>query len=223
MRRSVCETVIWLAMAPAVLGYLREAEPDWDIPGLRRRARETYRQMIGRTPDIGPLKENSLRICQAAGMLWLSVYEAAEGNMSEERFGGMVDASMNAPLVKKSFRAKGKTAFTLEGQKKRREKAVRGNAAPGGAFNWNTEVILGRDADEYTILYHRCGLCALGKQEGLPQLVPYMCAVDTMSFDWMGGRLIRTQTLASGGELCDFYICRKGSKWDQERQKGGPV
>lgn len=223
MRRSVCETMIWLAMAPAALRYLRQAEPDWDIPGLKRKTKETYRQMIDRTPDIGPLKENSLRICQAAGMLWLSVYEAAEGKMSEERFEKMVIASMNAPLVKTSFTSKGKSAFTLKAQKKRADNAVRGNAAPGGAFNWKTEVLLGRDEDEYTILYRQCGLCALGRQEGLPQLVPYMCAVDTMSFDWMGGQLIRTQTLASGGELCDFYICRKGSKWDQERQKGGPV
>lgn len=207
-------------MAPAALGYLREAEPDWDIPGLKRRAKETYRQMIARTPDIGSLKENSLRICLAAGMLWLSFYKAAEGRMSEERFGSMVEASMNAPLVKKSFQAKGKTAFTRSGQEKRREKAIRGNAAPGGAFNWNTEVILGRDADEYTILYHRCGLCALGKQEGLFRLVPYMCAIDTLSFDWMGGRLTRTQTLASGGKECDFYICRKGSQWDRERRGG---
>lgn len=219
MRRSVCETVIWFAMASAALRYLRQAEPDWDIPGLKRKTKETYRQMIDRTPDIGPLKENSLRICQAAGMLWLSFYEAAAGRMSEERFAGMVDASMNAALVKASFTSKGKSAFTLEAQKKRADNAVRGNAAPGEAFNWNTEVILGRDADEYTILYRQCGLCALGKQEGLPHLVPYMCAVDTMSFDWMGGRLYRTQTLASGGELCDFYICRKGSKWDKERQR----
>ena len=223
MRRSVCETMIWLAMAPAALGHLRETEPDWDIPGLKRKTKEAYRRMIGRTPDIGSLKENSLRVCQAAGMLWLSVYEAAEGRMSEARFAGMVDASMNAPLVKKTFQAKGKSAFTLAGQKKRQENSLRGNAAPGVAFNWKTEVILGRDADEYTILYHQCGLCALGKQEGLPHLVPYMCAVDTMSTDWTGGRLYRTQTLASGGDQCDFYICRKGSKWDRERQKGGPV
>lgn len=138
--------------------------------------------------------------------------------MSEECFGGMVNASMNAPLVKKSFRSKGRIVFTRSGQEKRRQKAVLGNAAPGGDFNWHTEVFPGRDAEEYTILYRRCGLCALGRQEGLANLVPYMCAVDTLSVDWTGGRLYRTQTLAAGGELCDFYICKKGSHWDRERQ-----
>lgn len=215
MRRSVCETMIWLAMTPAALRYLREAEPSWDIPSLKQKTGETYRQMIARTPGIGSMAENSLRICLAAGMLWLSIYEAAAGKMSEERFKGMVEASMNAPLVKASFTGKAKNAFTLKAQKKRAANAVRANAGPGGPFNWKTEVILGRDPDEYTILYRQCGLCALGQQERLFHLVPYMCAVDTLSVDWMGGRLYRTQTLASGGEQCDFYICRQGSQWDK--------
>jgi hypothetical protein len=32
--------------------------------------------------------------------------------------------------------------------------------------------------------------------------------------DMMGGVLHRTKTLATGGDCCDFYVCKKGSKWD---------
>lgn len=220
MKYCCCETVIWHAMASAAFRYLAQQEPEWDISALKRRARRVYRQMVARTPDIGSMAENPLRVCLTAGMLWLSIYEAAQEKMSEERFEGMVIASMNAPLVKASFTGKGKSAFTLKAQKKRADNAARANAGPGGAFNWKAEVIFGRDADEYTILYHQCGLCALGRQEGLPHLVPYMCALDTLSLGWMGGRLYRTKTLASGGDQCDFYICRKGSKWDRARQNG---
>ncbi len=222
MKYSFCETVIWRVMAPAAFRYLAQEEPGWDLAALKRQSRRNYLQMIARTPDIGSMAENSLRVCLTAGMLWLSIYEAAQGKMSEERFGEMVVASINAPLAKASFTGKAKKAFTIEAQKKRAAKAVRDNAGPGGAFNWKAEVILGRDADEYTILYHQCGLCALGRQEGFPHLVPYMCALDTLSIDWMGGRLYRAQTLASGGERCDFYICRKWSRWDKEKsgQKG---
>ena len=78
----------------------------------------------------------------------------------------------------------------------------------------------GRDADEYTINYHRCGLCALGKQEHLEELIPYMCAMDFISADLMGGVLYRTGTLAEGAEKCDFYVCKKDSKWDKERKYG---
>ncbi len=132
-------------------------------------------------------------------------------------FGSGRDGKPNGQSV---LYRKSKDGFTWTAQQKRAAKAVRDNAAPGGPFNWQAEVILGRDAEEYTILYHQCGLCALGRQEGLPHLVPYLCALDTLSIDWMGGKLYRTKTLASGGDCCDFCICKKGSKWDRERRAG---
>ena len=217
MTYTYCETAMWHIMMPAAFRYLSETEPDWDIPALKRRSKQIYRQIVSRTPDIGSMTKNPLRVCMTGGMLWLSVYEAAEGNMSEEHFEGMVNASMKVPLVQKSYRNKAKIAFTLKAQKKRMAFAARTDAADN-PYQWDAEVILGRDTDEYTILYHQCGLCALGRQEGLSHLVPYMCALDTMSIDWMGGVLYRTKTLAAGGDCCDFYICKKDSRWDKERQ-----
>ena len=217
MTYTYCEAAMWHIMMPAAFQYLSETEPDWDISALKRRSKQVYRQIVSRTPEIGSMMKNPLRVCMTGGMLWLSVYEAAEGRMSEERFEGMVNASMKTPLVQKSYRSKAKIAFTLKAQKKRMAFAARTDAADN-PYQWDAEVILGRDAEEYTILYHKCGLCALGRQEGLSHLVPYMCALDTMSIDWMGGVLHRTKTLATGGDCCDFYICKKGSRWGQERQ-----
>ena len=221
MTYTYCEAAMWHIMMPAAFRYLSETEPDWDIPALKRRSKQVYRQIVSRTPDIGSMTKNPLRVCMTGGMLWLSVYKAAEGRMSEEHFEGMVNASMKTPLVQKSYRNKAKIAFTLKAQKKRMAFAARTDAADN-PYQWDAEVILGRDADEYTILYHQCGLCALGRQEGLSHLVPYMCALDTMSIDWMGGVLHRTKTLAAGGDCCDFYICKKNSKWDTGH-KGGSL
>ena len=52
-------------------------------------------------------------------------------------------------------------------------------------------------------------------------MVPYLCALDTLSIDWMGGALYRTKTLSADGDCCDFYICKKDSKWDREHKTGG--
>ena len=188
---------------------------------MKKKAKAIYRQIVARTPGIGGLTGNSLHICLVAGMIWLSIYEAAEGKMGEECFGNLVVAGMESPMVKASFTGKAKTAFTRTAQQKRAAKAVRDNAAPGGPFNWQAEIILGRDTEEYTIRYRQCGLCALGRQEGLPHLVPYLCALDTLSIDWMGGALYRTKTLSADGDCCDFYICKKDSKWDREHKTGG--
>ena len=59
------------------------------------------------------------------------------------------------------------------------------------------------------------------ERDGLFRLAPYLCALDTLSIDWMGGAFYRIQTLATGGDRCDFYICKKGSKWDTGYKEGG--
>ena len=105
------------------------------------------------------MMENPLRVCLTGGILWLSIYKAAEEKMSEKRFEGMVSASMRSPLVVAAFRGKAKTAFTLKAQYKRAATASLADA-DRNPFQWNAEVIFGRDAEEYTILYHQCGLCA---------------------------------------------------------------
>ena len=200
MKYTCCERLMWHIIVPASLRYL--SERGWDASALKRKTKIIYWQMVKRTPGIGGLIGNSLHICLVAGIIWLSIYEAAEGKMDEECFGNMAVAGMESPIVKASFTRKAKAAFTLTAQQKRAAKAARDNAASGGAFNWQAEVILGRDAEEYTILYRQCGLCALGRQEGLSQLVPYLCALDTLSINWMGGALYRTKTLATGGGFC---------------------
>ena len=102
---------MWHILAPASLRFL--SERGWEISTLKKKAKAVYRQMVVRTPDIGGLTGNSLHICLVAGMIWLSIYEAAAGRMSEKCFAGMVDAGMESPMVKASFTGKAKTAFTL--------------------------------------------------------------------------------------------------------------
>lgn len=215
MKYTFCETLMWFALATSSLHFLKQK----GITVSKKKAKEIFRQMTERTPDIGGLTENPLRICLAGGMVWLSIYEAADGAIEDACFGEMVTTSMKSPLIVSSFKKKAKTAFTIEGQKKKAVSAEKTNPlSKDEPFHWNMEVIPGRDADEYRINYHQCGLCALGKQEGLSHLVPYMCVLDIMSVEWMGGVLYRTQTLATGGDLCDFYICKKDSEWHRKKE-----
>lgn len=211
MKNSVCEKLIWFALGFPSFQYLKQQGKPVD----KKKAKRLFRQMAARTPEIGSLAENPLRMCLSGGMVWLSIYEAAEGSMDDACFGEMVKKSMESPLVMAAFKGKAKTAFTLEKQQKRAEVAARTNPlCKDNPYQWNAQVILGRDAEEYTINYRQCGLCALGRQEGLLRLVPYMCLLDILSIDWMGGVLHRTKTIAAGGDCCDFYICKKDSKWD---------
>ena len=82
------------------------------------------------------------------------------------------------------------------------------------SFSWITGIIPGRDQNECRTNYRQCGLCAPGKQEHHEDLISYMCEMDYISVELMGGVLHRTGTLATGASCCNFYVCKKGSKWD---------
>ena len=86
MNYTYCERLMWVAIAPAAFRYLARQELGWDISALKQLSKQIYRQMVSRTPDIGSMMENPLRVCLTGGILWLSIYKAAEEKMSEKCF-----------------------------------------------------------------------------------------------------------------------------------------
>lgn len=213
MKYTICEKMMWFMMNPPIFRCLKKDIPSLNIQALKKKAKKNYKEMVGRTPDIGPMTKNPLRVSLSGGIVWLSIYDAMDGAMTHEQFGKMVSSTMDSAIIRKVFSSK--KPFSVKAQLKRVSMAEVSNAISDSEFNWKTEVIPGRDADELTMNYHQCGLCALGRQEHHEDLVPLMCAMDIQSVDLMGGVLHRTGTIATGAEYCDFYIVKKGSKWDK--------
>lgn len=213
MKYTYCEKILWLAMKKTIIEFFSDKHPNWNIELLKENAKKRYKQIISELPDIGNLKDNSLRICLSGGSLWLAFYESCEEKITDEEFGEMVKKTMQAPLIVKAFSSK--KPFTKKAQIKKAKSVERGNNVSDSEFNWKTEFIKGRDENEYTMIYKRCGICALAKKLNHQELVKYMCVLDIMSVDMIGGVLHRTKTLAEGKDCCDFYICKKGSKWDK--------
>ena len=212
MKYSYCEKLMWLAMNGVIFKLLEEKTPDVDCKQWKKKSKERYKQIISELDEIGDMMKNPLRVSLSGGAVWMAVYETAPNKMSEKLFSEMVTATMGAPIIKKAF--SGKNPLSLDYQKKKAEKDKIANGMSSSPYNWVTETIPGRDGDEYTTIYRQCGLCGLGRKLGHSELVPYMCQMDYISVDMMGGVLHRTKTLATGGDCCDFYVCKKGSKWD---------
>ncbi|MFP5521505.1 L-2-amino-thiazoline-4-carboxylic acid hydrolase [Peptococcus simiae] len=212
MKKTACEKILWLALAPSSLAFIRKAWKDIPLRQVKKQAKANYTAMVNRTPDIGPYRANPLRLCLAGGMVWLSIFDAMDGKMTSEDFGKMIQSTLEASWLKALLSRQNR--FSRRAQEKSYRQTLRANAASDSAFNWQAEVRLGRDENEYTMIFHQCGLCALGRQEGHEDLIPYMCQLDFAMIDLAGGCLKRTGTLATGADCCDFYIYKKGSKWD---------
>ena len=68
MNYTYCERLMWVAIAPAAFRYLARQELGWDISALKQLSKQIYRQMVSRTPDIGSMMENPLRVCLTGGI-----------------------------------------------------------------------------------------------------------------------------------------------------------
>ena len=64
-----------------------------------------------------------------------------------------------------------------------------------------------------------CGICKFFADQDAQEFVPYMCALDFIASDYFGWGLVRTTTLAEGGERCDFRFKRVAK--DQNSQLEG--
>lgn len=62
----------------------------------------------------------------------------------------------------------------------------------------------------------RCPICAYCKKLGVEELMPLLCELDNVMIHLQHGVLHRAQTIADGGEYCDYYIVG-----DKEQDKAG--
>ena len=52
----------------------------------------------------------------------------------------------------------------------------------------------------------RCPICAYAEKLGVSELMPLFCELDNVMISLQHGVLHRAQTLAAGGDFCDYYI-----------------
>jgi len=65
---------------------------------------------------------------------------------------------------------------------------------------------------DYGVDYIECAACKFLEREGAYELAQYLCPADILYSETLGWGLTRTQTLAQGGDCCDFRF-----------KKGGPT
>lgn len=214
MNRTICENIMWVAMKKSIFRFVAGECPDMDFKAFQTRFRKRYWDMCAEVDDIGTMHKNPLRVSLTGGIVWLAAYEACDGKMDEAMFSRMVVHTMHAPLFQKAFALQ--KPFDRKTQRKKAALAKAANELSDSEFNWQTEYRLGRAETEYFCTYYRCGLCALGRKYGHQKLIPYMCQMDYISIDRMGGTLYRTQTLATGGSCCDFHVVKQGTEGEKE-------
>ncbi|MBR1863220.1 MAG: L-2-amino-thiazoline-4-carboxylic acid hydrolase [Ruminococcus sp.] len=75
--------------------------------------------------------------------------------------------------------------------------------------NWVVDVLPKCEEYDLGYDYHECGICKICRDEGCFELAKYLCRLDFIMADMMGADLVRTKTIAEGGDMCDFRYSLK--------------
>jgi hypothetical protein len=167
-------------------------------------------------PDIpyigGAENKDTQSLCMAAA--WLAMYRSlqARGASVEEAarilYLGMVSFIDSIP-IRWLMRWQGRRLLSQKRIEKRR-RAAEVSQQRRYPDDWVFEIVDGDGQEfDFGVDYTECGIVKYLAREGASELAPYGCWTDYPMMAAMGVRLHRTETIAQGGQRCDFRMSRR--------------
>ena len=193
----------------AIIRYIGRHFPD-ERKAIVRRAKEIYPGLMEKAPDIGG-KENTLAVNLNVFILVIAYYEASDHRINGEaideiledlyerfRFLGVFmdlnNKHIRSLLQKRLYRSYRSYARKVE------EKQAHGEWKE----TWGMAVDPLNDPGSFNFTLIGCPLAGYAKKYGYTELMPHMCALDHKYAKILHARLIRTHTVATGAESCDY-------------------
>lgn len=174
---------------------------------LLPKADAVYRDMLSRADDIG--KDNPMSSNMYEALVFVAVWKAADGKITEDDLRGIRDDVMSIPVlklmglylnlnkpsgVKKLASMMKKDYDWLEEHPQYKE------------YSWDFNFDESKNGEGFYYHFTKCPINTLARREGFLEILPVMCDNDYIMASLMHGKLHRDSTLAQGGTLCDYWF-----------------
>lgn len=173
---------------------------------IMKKSKRVYRELVEKADDIGA--DNPMAYNELFALAFVAPYIASEKKITPEIVQEMMRRSLYH--IKWYF---GKTDLNTEKGKAENKKNI------VKYFKWYTpekeklyptsfKVDFVGQPHEGACYYRitRCPICSYAKKLGVQELMPLFCELDEVMITLQHGVLHRQQTIASGGDYCDYYI-----------------
>lgn len=196
----------WKMIIPIVKKGLVRRFGKEETASLLQKADAIYRDMLNRADDIG--KNNPMSSNMYEGLIFFAIWEAADGKISIDDLREITHDVMGFPLMK----AVGIFMNANKSGLARLEKKMHKNAEwlevhpQYKGVSWDFNFDKTKHSEGFYYHFTRCPLNDFARREGYLEVLPVMCEIDLISASLMHAKLIRRQTLASGGEMCDYWF-----------------
>ncbi len=208
----------------AIRRYLKKHYPD-EMNRIISRANRIRPKLMRRVPNLGG-KENTLANNLDMFILFLSYYEASnhrmDGTAIDEIIADLykrlkflnVIMNINRPrflAILRKYLYKSYQAYADKVKEKQKQ----------GLWldTWGMIVNPNQTDEGFAFTLVGCPLAEYAKKYGYMDLMPHMCALDHAYAKIMHARLIRTHTVATGADSCDYWYVPDQSK-TARRYKG---
>ena len=193
----------------AIIRYLKKHFPN-EWKAIIKRMKELRPGLAAKAPDIGG-KENILADNIDMFILFIAYYEASDRRMNGDAIDEIIDdLYRHHKFLGVFLNANHKRLFSFF--KKKLYKNYREYAAlvkekqAHGEWRetWGMIVDPDNDSESFSFTLVGCPLVEYAKKYGYMELMPHMCGLDHAYAKLMHTKLIRTHTVATGADSCDY-------------------
>lgn len=197
----------WKMLMPLIKRSLTKRLGKEETAELIKKADTVYRDMLNRIDDVG--KDNPMASNIYECLVFLVVWKASDGKITVDGLREITREIMSTPILKVAglyINANKPTGI------KRIEKMMTNSAKwidehpQYRAASWDFNFDPGKHSEGFYYHFTRCPLNTFARREGYLEVLPVMCEIDLLTAGLMHAKLIREQTLASGGEMCDYWF-----------------
>ena len=173
---------------------------------VMKKSKSVYRQLVAQADDIGD--DNPMAYNELFALAFVAPYVASEKKIPPETVQEMMRRSLYH--IKWYF---ARTDLNTEKGKAENKKSILKYT------KWYTPEMETKYPTSFKVdfvgcphegaCYYRitrCPICAYAEKLGVAELMPLFCKLDEVMITLQHGVLHRQQTLASGGDYCDYYI-----------------
>ena len=179
-------------------------KPAVDAPA-RKKIKEEYKQIILRADDIGA--GNKLISSYVLAAYFIAMNRCT--SLTPQQNFDALEAGMRKSKLMKLLMGDSKNYFSEKNMESRRAWS-KDTYQHKYKNDWVVDVVEGAGQDfVFGLDYKECGVCKLCRDENCFELAKYLCRLDFMLVELIGIHLERTQTLADGGDFCDFRFYAK--------------
>ncbi len=195
----------WLFERPMKKVLLENYEKEYAFEIIKK-SKKVYREIVEKADDIG--SDNPMAYNELFALVFVSPYLASEKKIPPETIQEMMRSSLY--YLKWFFSLT--NLNTERGKKSNKKNIVK-------YVNWYTPEKEKKYPTSFKVdfvgkpyegaCYYRitrCPICAYTEKLGVSELMPLFCELDNVMITLQHGILHRKQTIASGGEYCDYYI-----------------